>query len=219
MNLTNVSNRQTRQKLVETYLGLLTENVKTLHIQMMNQDNQWLRLLVSNTTQLLQYILLPLNKMPPEANLGMETTPPWKETISEFWENIRPPHSNPTMNPPTHTTTAIQTEPPTPSSSDTAKKNSNNSKPDQQPQKKRRHSQQSTTETTSTSSLPPEQTTSPEQLIESYTFFLEPIRELQRRIALYNRSTLQQDSLPTYCVSVFQSSYRLEFDGVDSNNA
>ncbi|KAJ8865982.1 hypothetical protein PR048_033506 [Dryococelus australis] len=60
MNI-NISSRLIRQKLVETYLGLLNGNVQSLHIQMMNDQNQ-----------LLQYLLLPLNKIPPEANAPVE---------------------------------------------------------------------------------------------------------------------------------------------------
>ncbi|KAJ8891790.1 hypothetical protein PR048_004343 [Dryococelus australis] len=136
MNMTNISSHLIRQKLAETYLGLLTRSVKSLHIQIINDQNQWLRLRVDNTTQLLQYLLLPLNKIPPEANMGMEDVPPWKETTSEFWENIRPSHEHPEMNPPTHATTGIQTEQHTRSSSGAQKRSTSNSEQGQPQQKK-----------------------------------------------------------------------------------
>ncbi|KAJ8868107.1 hypothetical protein PR048_031916 [Dryococelus australis] len=110
-------------------------------------------------------------------------------------------------------TTGVQTAQPTPSSSGAAKKSTKTSDPEQPQAKKPQHLPQSSTETTSTSSSPPAPTTSPVQSIESYTFFHEPILELQRRIARYNLSATQQDLLPISSVLVYANSYRLEFLG------
>ncbi|KAJ8868047.1 hypothetical protein PR048_031856 [Dryococelus australis] len=80
--------------------------------------------------------VITLEKYTPEANMGMEDIPPWKEATAEFWEKIRPPHEHPIMDPPTHATMGIQTGQPTHSSSGAQKRSTNNSEQRQPQQKK-----------------------------------------------------------------------------------